>query len=213
MPCLFCDIVSGKIACQKVHEDEHVLAFRDIRPQAPVHVLVIPKRHITGLLDLTAEDDRTIGEVVRTARDLARNLGLGERGFRPGLQLWRRRWLQRLPHPRAPARRPPARLAPGIARDCEEPVTQPSKPDPTEIAGRYLVVQKLGAGAFGTVYKAKDKILGRMVAIKTIRLDGLAASSASLEELLKRFQREAQVSALLKHQNIVTVYDIGEAEA
>ena len=50
-------------------------------------------------------------------------------------------------------------------------------PDPTEIAGRYQVVKKLGAGAFGTVYKAKDKILGRMVAIKTIRLEGLAASS------------------------------------
>jgi serine/threonine protein kinase len=85
-------------------------------------------------------------------------------------------------------------------------------PEPSEIAGRYQVVQKLGAGAFGTVYKAKDKILGRMVAIKTIRLDGLAASAASLDELLARFKREAQVSAQLKHPNIVTIYDIGEAE-
>ena len=51
---------------------------------------------------------------------------------------------------------------------------KPAAPEPTEIAGRYQVVQKLGAGAFGTVYKARDKILGRMVAIKTIRLEGLA---------------------------------------
>ena len=85
-------------------------------------------------------------------------------------------------------------------------------PDPSEIAGRYEVVRKLGAGAFGTVYKAKDRLLGRMVAIKTIRLDGLAASGAGLDELLARFKREAQVSAQLKHPNIVTIYDIGEFE-
>jgi eukaryotic-like serine/threonine-protein kinase len=85
-------------------------------------------------------------------------------------------------------------------------------PEPSEIAGRYQVVQKLGAGAFGTVYKVKDKILGRMLAIKTIRLEGLAAAGASLEELMNRFTREAQVSAQLKHPNIVTIYDIGEAD-
>ncbi|HUG53519.1 MAG TPA: protein kinase [Vicinamibacteria bacterium] len=84
-------------------------------------------------------------------------------------------------------------------------------PEPSEIAGRYLVVKKLGAGAFGTVYKAKDKILGRMVAIKTIRLEGLAAAGTSLDELMDRFKREAQVSAQLKHPNIVTIYDVGEA--
>src|SRR5262245_46704940 len=90
--------------------------------------------------------------------------------------------------------------------------TKPSgTPDPTEIANRYVVERKLGAGAFGTVYKARDKILGRMVAIKTIRLEGLAAAGASLDELMTRFMREAQVSAQLKHPNIVTIYDIGEA--
>ncbi len=83
---------------------------------------------------------------------------------------------------------------------------------PAEIAGRYQVIQKLGAGAFGTVYKAKDKVLGRMLAIKTIRLEGLAAAGASLDELLDRFKREAQVSAQLKHPHIVTIYDIGEAD-
>ena len=85
-------------------------------------------------------------------------------------------------------------------------------PDPTEIAQRYQVIKRLGAGAFGTVYKAKDKILGRMVAIKTIRLEGLAASGgAGLEELMDRFKREAMVSAQLKHPNIVTIYDIGDS--
>ena len=86
-------------------------------------------------------------------------------------------------------------------------------PDPTEIAQRYQVIKRLGAGAFGTVYKARDKILGRMVAIKTIRLEGLAASGgAGLEELMDRFKREAMVSAQLKHPNIVTIYDIGDSD-
>jgi serine/threonine protein kinase len=89
---------------------------------------------------------------------------------------------------------------------------KPAVPEPTEIAKRYQIVKKLGAGAFGTVYKAKDKVLGRMVAIKTIRLEGLAAAGASLDELVDRFKREAQVSAQLKHPNIVTIYDIGEAD-
>jgi serine/threonine protein kinase len=84
-------------------------------------------------------------------------------------------------------------------------------PEPSEIAGRYQVVKKLGAGAFGTVYKAKDRILGRMVAIKTIRLEGLAAAGTSLDELINRFKVEAQVSAQLKHPNIVTIYDVGES--
>ncbi len=88
---------------------------------------------------------------------------------------------------------------------------KPSASEPTEIAGRYQIIKKLGAGAFGTVYKAKDRILGRMVAIKTIRLEGLAAAGAGLDELLERFKREAQVSAQLKHPNIVTIYDIGDS--
>ncbi|HEY6548948.1 MAG TPA: serine/threonine-protein kinase, partial [Vicinamibacteria bacterium] len=90
--------------------------------------------------------------------------------------------------------------------------SKPAIPEPTEIAGRYVIDRKLGAGAFGTVYKAKDKILGRMVAIKTIRLEGLAAQGAGLEEMLLRFTREAQVSATLKHPNIVTIHDLGNAD-
>ena len=67
-------------------------------------------------------------------------------------------------------------------------------PEPTHI-GRYEIVKKLGAGAFGTVYKAKDPELDRFVAIKTIRLEGLAASQASLDDLIARFKREARVAA------------------
>jgi len=61
------------------------------------------------------------------------------------------------------------------------------------------------------VFKAKDKILGRMVAIKTIRLEGLAAAGTNLDELIDRFTREAQISAQLKHPNIVTIYDVGDS--
>jgi histidine triad (HIT) family protein len=82
MPCLFCEVVAGRIPARKAYEDDEVLAFHDIKPQAPTHVLVVPKRHIESLLELTPADDAVIGRVVRTARDLARQLGLAERGFR-----------------------------------------------------------------------------------------------------------------------------------
>ena len=82
MSCLFCQIVEKKVPAKVVYEDDQVLAFHDIRPQAPVHVLVIPKRHITSLMDMAAGDDALVGGMVRRARELARELGLGERGFR-----------------------------------------------------------------------------------------------------------------------------------
>ena len=82
MACLFCEIVAGRIPSRIVYQDETVLAFHDIRPEAPVHVLLIPKKHITSLLDLQPEDDALIGGLVRRARDLAHELGLAERGFR-----------------------------------------------------------------------------------------------------------------------------------
>ena len=82
MPCLFCEIVAGSRPARTVHSGERVVAFHDVRPQAPTHVLVVPRRHVTSLLDLEPGDDALVGEMVRTARDLARELGLGERGFR-----------------------------------------------------------------------------------------------------------------------------------
>ena len=82
MPCLFCEIVGGRVPSRKVYEDDTILAFHDVRPQAPSHVLVIPKRHITSLVDLTPEDDALVGSLVRKARDIARELGHAEKGFR-----------------------------------------------------------------------------------------------------------------------------------
>jgi len=82
MPCLFCEIVAGKVPARAVYQDDDVFAFLDVKPQAPNHVLVIPKRHIDSLLELTPKDDAIVGRLVRTARDLARELGLADRGFR-----------------------------------------------------------------------------------------------------------------------------------
>jgi histidine triad (HIT) family protein len=82
MPCVFCEIAAGRIPAKKAFENDSVLAFHDVKPQAPVHILVIPKRHITSLLDLEPPDDVLMGTLVRTARDLARELGLGGAGFR-----------------------------------------------------------------------------------------------------------------------------------
>jgi histidine triad (HIT) family protein len=82
MACLFCEIVAGRIPAKVVHQDDHVLAFHDIDPKAPTHVLVIPKRHITSILDVSEGDDALVGRLVRTARDIARQSGLDPRGFR-----------------------------------------------------------------------------------------------------------------------------------
>jgi histidine triad (HIT) family protein len=64
------------------YQDDTVLAFHDVNPQGPVHVLLVPKRHITSILDLAPGDDGLVGSLVRRARDLAAELGLAERGFR-----------------------------------------------------------------------------------------------------------------------------------
>lgn len=82
MDCLFCKIIDRKIPATIVYEDEHVLAFDDINPQAPTHVLVIPKRHIATLNDLSADDDAIVGEVVRRAAAIAQDRGIAAGGFR-----------------------------------------------------------------------------------------------------------------------------------
>ena len=82
MACLFCEIAVGRRPSRTVHADDEIVAFHDIRPQAPTHVLVVPRRHVTSLLDLAPGDEALVGAMVRRARDLARDLGLGERGFR-----------------------------------------------------------------------------------------------------------------------------------
>jgi histidine triad (HIT) family protein len=82
MSCLFCGIVEGKIPSRKAYEDDRMLAFHDINPQAPTHVLVVPRKHVTSLLDLSQEDEPLVGAMVSRARELAREMGVAERGFR-----------------------------------------------------------------------------------------------------------------------------------
>jgi histidine triad (HIT) family protein len=80
--CLFCNMVLGKTPADIVFQNDHVVAFKDIRPVAPVHVLVIPKSHIPGIHDATAEQAGTLGEVLLAARDVAEKLGLANGGYR-----------------------------------------------------------------------------------------------------------------------------------
>src|SRR4029078_6152151 len=80
--CLFCKILKGQIPASIVYEDERLIAFKDINPQAPLHALIVPKRHIASLNELTAEDDALVGEMVRRAAALANQQGYAERGFR-----------------------------------------------------------------------------------------------------------------------------------
>jgi histidine triad (HIT) family protein len=82
MNCLFCRIVAGEIPATKVYEDERLIAFADINPQAPMHVLVIPRQHIATLNDVTAEHDGLIGAMVRTAAQIAKENGYDGPGFR-----------------------------------------------------------------------------------------------------------------------------------
>ena len=80
--CLFCKIINREIKGSIVYEDERVLAFNDINPQAPTHVLVVPKRHISSLNELTPEDDALVGELTRRAAAIARDRGISAGGYR-----------------------------------------------------------------------------------------------------------------------------------
>ena len=80
--CLFCRILAGEIPADKVHEDDDLLAFRDINPQAPTHILVIPKKHIASLSEADDADAILLGKALNLARDLADREGLVEGGYR-----------------------------------------------------------------------------------------------------------------------------------
>lgn len=82
MSCLFCRIVAGEIPAAKVYEDDRLMAFNDINPQAPMHVLVVPKRHVATLNDLSAADDELVGAMVRAAATIAKDHGVDGPGFR-----------------------------------------------------------------------------------------------------------------------------------
>ncbi|MCU0662744.1 MAG: histidine triad nucleotide-binding protein [Myxococcota bacterium] len=80
--CIFCKIVAGQIPSQKVYEDEHLLAFEDIHPQAPVHVLVIPKTHVPTLDDAAPEHGELLGRMMLVGAEVARVKGVAHTGYR-----------------------------------------------------------------------------------------------------------------------------------
>lgn len=82
MGCIFCEIIEKKRPARLIYEDEFVVAFEDINPQAPVHTLVVPKKHIPTILEIGEEDNSLIGHLFRTANKIAKDKGIADRGFR-----------------------------------------------------------------------------------------------------------------------------------
>ncbi|MBN1474436.1 MAG: histidine triad nucleotide-binding protein [Syntrophaceae bacterium] len=80
--CVFCKIVEGKIPCTKVYEDEQVLAFDDIQPMAPVHVIIIPKKHVATLLDIDVKKNNVTNNLIDAAQKVAKIKNIAESGFR-----------------------------------------------------------------------------------------------------------------------------------
>ncbi len=80
--CLFCKIIKGEISANKVYEDEEILAFHDIEPAAPIHILVIPKKHITSLAHMEKEDEAIIGKIYGVINKIAEDKGFKEEGYR-----------------------------------------------------------------------------------------------------------------------------------
>ena len=82
MDCIFCQIIAGKAPSETLYQDEEVIAFRDINPQAPTHLLIIPKKHIPSLAHLPEAESPLIGHMVNIANRLAKEEGIFERGYR-----------------------------------------------------------------------------------------------------------------------------------
>ena len=82
MDCIFCQIVAGKIPAGILYHDAEVIAFRDINPLAPIHLLIIPRKHISSLVQLAEAESSLIGNMVNTANQLAKKEGIAENGYR-----------------------------------------------------------------------------------------------------------------------------------
>ena len=80
--CIFCKIINGEIPSEKVYEDEEILAFKDINPAAPVHILVIPKKHIKSLLEVNEEDSKIIAKIYEVINKIVKDMKMEEDGFR-----------------------------------------------------------------------------------------------------------------------------------
>lgn len=82
MDCVFCKIASHEIPTDLIYEDDDIIAFKDINPQAPVHLLIVPKKHIKSILEITDEDKNLAYKIVKIAQKLAIDMGLASKGFR-----------------------------------------------------------------------------------------------------------------------------------
>lgn len=80
--CIFCQIINGKIPCNKVYEDDKILAFKDINPEAPVHIVVVPKQHIQSVLDLDENNISITVDIFNAINKIAKDLGIDKDGFR-----------------------------------------------------------------------------------------------------------------------------------
>jgi histidine triad (HIT) family protein len=80
--CLFCGIIDGNVPANLVYQDDQIVAFKDIKPRAPVHFLIIPRKHLAGVLDIEPQDHALIGEIFQVASRLAREQGIADTGFR-----------------------------------------------------------------------------------------------------------------------------------
>ncbi len=80
--CIFCKIIAGEMEGDIVYEDDSVIAFKDIYPKAPIHHLIVPKKHIPTLVDLTEEDNDLVGHIYQVAKKIAKDEGVDEKGFR-----------------------------------------------------------------------------------------------------------------------------------
>ncbi|WP_028595872.1 histidine triad nucleotide-binding protein [Paenibacillus assamensis] len=82
MDCIFCKIIEGTLPSKKVYETERVVAFHDIQPKAPVHIVIIPKKHIPTMNDLQKEDYALLGDIHEAAQQIAKDLGVAQSGYR-----------------------------------------------------------------------------------------------------------------------------------
>lgn len=82
MNCIFCKITKGEFSSKKVYEDDFVLAFYDIEPQAPTHILIIPKKHYSTILELEEDDKELVGHIFLVANKIAKDLDFHKKGFR-----------------------------------------------------------------------------------------------------------------------------------
>ena len=82
MACLFCRIIAGEIPAKFLYQDDRIVVLQDVNPQAPLHALVIPRKHIASLNELSVEDDELVGEMARRGAVVAREHGVSERGYR-----------------------------------------------------------------------------------------------------------------------------------